>query len=533
MLIDNTTGSILEEEGLYQVTVSASAKNFADGIKVYLSKEYGEDWIDFCKTLGYNAVQEIVGDVATITGKEYLNSMLDILNNIKIITDNAKKFADYAGQASEILRAPMDVAVKSGGEVDKYVKRMTAKCPVDVYVYNPKGELCGAIENNKIVVDTLETFMEVTGDRKTVWLNDKNYTVRLVSRDEGTMDYTIDEYVLGEETRTVAFEDVPLSVGLSYQADIPEKLDVPASDYALTSNTGKIIYADSDSNESGNLPVDEGPLHEGSSGSANSNFVSYFITVPTEVENGSVTIRPTRAEKGDTITITATPDPGYEVGEIIVTDRNGREITVRSEGGNRYTFTMPSSLVKVSATFVQIEESTAQIIFQDVTADTYYYDAVLWAVEHGITTGVTATTFSPNGVCTRAQIVTFLWRANGSPVPQTGVNPFTDVSPDAYYYDAVLWAVEEGITSGTTATSFSPNSGCTRAQAATFLWRSEGFPAASGSSFNDVADDAYYADAVDWAVASGVTLGTTASTFSPNSGCTRAQIVTFLYRAMA
>lgn len=271
----------------------------------------------------------------------------------------------------------------------------------------------------------------------------------------------------------------------------------------------------------------------GSSTSGESSSANYSIAIPTEVENGSVAVRPTRAEKGDTVTITAIPDPGYEVNEIIVTDRNGREITVRNEGGNRYIFTMPSSQVKVDAAFVQIEESTPQIVFQDVTVAAYYYDAALWAVEQGITTGVTATTFNPNGVCTRAQIVTFLWRANGSPAPQTGVNPFADVSPGAYYYDAVLWAVEEDITSGTTDTSFSPNSGCTRAQAATFLWRSEGSPADTGSStFTDVADNAYYADAVDWAVANGITLGTTASTFSPNSGCTRAQIVTFLYRAM-
>lgn len=294
-------------------------------------------------------------------------------------------------------------------------------------------------------------------------------------------------------------------------------------------NVDTTVYAQWSKIDSSSGSSSGGTSTGGGSGSAN-----YSVTVSTGVENGSITALPARAEKGDTVTIIATPNEGYEVGEIIVTDRNGREITVRNEGGNRYTFTMPSSLVKVSATFVQVEESTPQIIFQDVTADTYYYDAVLWAVEHGITTGVTATTFNPNGVCTRAQIVAFLWRANGSPVPQTGVNPFTDVSPDAYYYDAVLWAVEEGITSGTTATSFSPNSGCTRAQAATFLWRSVGFPAdTSSSSFTDVADNAYYADAVKWAVANGVTLGTTASTFSPHSGCTRAQIVTFLYRAIA
>ena len=156
-----------------------------------------------------------------------------------------------------------------------------------------------------------------------------------------------------------------------------------------------------------------------------------------------------------------------------------------------------------------------------------------WAVGEGITNGTTATTFSPNNACTRAQMVTFLWRAAGEPEPETTVNPFTDVSESAYYYEAVLWAVEQGITNGTTATTFAPNATVTRGQTVTFLWRNAGSPATGNGSFTDVAAEAFYASAVAWAVSEGITNGTTATTFSPNSNCTRAQIVTFLYRDLA
>jgi len=171
--------------------------------------------------------------------------------------------------------------------------------------------------------------------------------------------------------------------------------------------------------------------------------------------------------------------------------------------------------------------------FTDVPFDAYYQGAVGWAVRHGVTSGVTETTFAPDAPCTRAQAVTFLWRAAGSPEPQSSVNPFTDVKTDAYYYDAVLWAIEQGITKGTSDTTFSPNATCTRAQIVTFLWRSQASPAAGAAHpFADVAGNAYYAEAVKWAVLEGVTSGTTATTFSPNDNCTRAQIVTFLFRAI-
>ena len=176
-------------------------------------------------------------------------------------------------------------------------------------------------------------------------------------------------------------------------------------------------------------------------------------------------------------------------------------------------------------------EQPSQKGFNDVKPGDYFYDAVNWAVEKGITTGTSATTFFPNASCTRAQIVTFLWRASGSPEPKTASNPFTDVAANAYYCKAVLWAVENGITTGTSATTFSPDAPCTRAQGVTFLWRANGSKAASAAaSFTDVASDAYYAPAVAWAAEQNVTSGVGNGLFSSDTTCTRAQIVSMLYR---
>ena len=269
-----------------------------------------------------------------------------------------------------------------------------------------------------------------------------------------------------------------------------------------------------------------------SDGGSGSPSGEYLITVD-RVTGGTVRVNPGRADKGDTVTITVTPKAGYELDELTVTDSKGSELNVRSAGSNKYTFEMPGSRVTVSASFARTGESGSDMPFTDVSAGAYFFDAVRWAAEEGITSGVTGTTFAPGRSCTRAQIITFLWRANGSPRAENTKNPFTDVSADAYYYDAVLWAVEEGITSGVTGTTFAPDASCTRAQAAVMLWRAEGSPAVSGTNpFRDVADDDYYADAVVWAVKNGVTQGTTAATFEPGEACTRAQIVTFLYRAL-
>ena len=264
-------------------------------------------------------------------------------------------------------------------------------------------------------------------------------------------------------------------------------------------------------------------------GSTGGGVTTYPITVKS-AKNGDVTASHKSAAKGTTSTLTVDPDKGYVLDTLTVLDGKDKEIKLTEKNG-KYTFTMPASKVTVAAMF-KAEQSTGKNPFTDVPAGSYYEDAVIWAVDKGITTGTSATTFNPNGICTRAQAVTFLWRAAGSPAAKSAVMPFADVKAGSYYYDAVLWAVENGITKGTSDTMFSPDATCTRAQIVTFLWRSQKFPAAgTANPFADVAADTYYIDAVLWAVKHNITVGTTFSIFSPDEECTRAQIVTFLYRA--
>ena len=265
-----------------------------------------------------------------------------------------------------------------------------------------------------------------------------------------------------------------------------------------------------------------------SSGTTSSGTTSsYPVSVP-RVDNGSISVTPGSASKGTTVTLTVKPDEGYALDKLTVTDKDGNRLSLSDKGDGKYTFTMPDGKVSVDASFSKI---AASVSFRDVNQSDYYYDAVQWAVEKGITEGTSATTFSPGASCTRAQMVTFLYRAAGSPAPKSTVNPFTDVSANDYYYNAVLWAVENGITTGVSADRFAPGATVSRAQTVTFLYRANGSPAANGASFSDVAADEYYANAVAWAVRSGITTGTGNGKFSPSADCTRGQIVTFLYRS--
>ena len=275
------------------------------------------------------------------------------------------------------------------------------------------------------------------------------------------------------------------------------------------------------------IKVVSSSAHTGDSGSSDT---TYGITVKS-AKNGDVTASHKSASKGTTVTLTVDPDKGYVLDTLTVLDGKDKEIKLTEKNG-KYTFTMPAGKVTVEGKF-KAEQSTGKNPFTDVPVGCYYEDAVIWAVDKGITAGTDATTFNPDGPCTRAQIVTFLWRAAGSPEPKSKVMPFTDVPSGSYYYDAVLWAMEQGITKGTSDTAFSPNASCTRAQIVTFLWRANGSPAVSGNSaFTDVASDAYYAAAVAWAEKNGVTGGIGNGLFGSGNNCTRAQIVTFIYRSV-
>ena len=264
-----------------------------------------------------------------------------------------------------------------------------------------------------------------------------------------------------------------------------------------------------------------------SSGSSSSN-PTYSVTTPSKSENGGVAVSSKNARKGDTVTVTVTPDAGYQLDKLTVTDKNGNVLKLTDKGDGKYSFTMPDGKVEIKAVFAKKVETSP---FGDVSADAYYYKAVQWAQEKGITDGISSDLFGPKQPCTRSQIVTFLWRAAGSPEPKGTAAGMTDVVPGSYYAKAVAWAVENGITTGTAEGTFSPDATCTRAQAVTFLARAQNAKATGKTAFSDVPADSYFADAVAWAQANGVTTGTSETTFSPDSDCTRAQIVTFLYRA--
>ena len=271
------------------------------------------------------------------------------------------------------------------------------------------------------------------------------------------------------------------------------------------------------------------PVSPDSPSGSSSNPASDIDSISVDkAENGSVTVSPKNASKGDTVTITAKPDSGYVLDDLIVTDKNGNELKLIDKGNGKYTFIMPSGKVEVKVSFARDVEASP---FADVATDGYYYEAVKWAVKNGITDGVGNNLFAPGQLCTRAQIVTFLWRAAGSPASKSE-NSFSDVDTGSYYAKAVAWATENGITGGTGDGKFSPDDTCTRAQAVTFLARALNATAENKAKFRDVPTNAYYAVAVAWAAENGVTEGIGGGLFDPSGSCTRAQIVTFLWRSM-
>ena len=358
----------------------------------------------------------------------------------------------------------------------------------------------------------------LTVGKKTVTVKAKDQTAYVGDKAPvlGTDSYTVSGLVGEEKLTTQPTAKYVDAVGKETTPDMTKTGEtIIRASGAVASDNYTIRYED------GKLTVSTRPSSGGSHAS------SYTVSVD-KTENGAITVSPKSASKGDTVTITVKPDSGYQLDDLTVTDKNGKELKLTDKGNGKYNFTMPASRVEINVAFVKEVETSP---FSDVSTSAYYYEAVKWAQEKGITGGVGNGLFGPNQPCTRAQIVTFLWRAAGSPAPKDMSN-FADVPADAFYAKAVAWAVENGITSGTSDGKFSPDATCTRAQSVTFLYRASGAPAVSGSAaFSDVVADAYYASAVKWAEKSGITGGIGGGLFGSDNNCTRAQIVTFLFRA--
>ncbi len=374
-------------------------------------------------------------------------------------------------------------------------------------------------DDNEITVteneDGTYTYEQPAGDvTVTVELKNKTYAVTLIANGGIIRDGDVTEYTYG--------------VGAKLPTDVTRSGYRFRGWYDNEDCTGSVI-TEINTTDTGDKTFYAKWTYNGGGGGGKS---TDSVTAE-KPQNGTISINPQSASKGSTVTVTITPDKGYTLETLIVVDKNGKEIELVNEGDGKYTFKMPASEVAVKATFM--DDNTMLNFFVDVPADAYYYDAVLWAVKEGITNGTSDTTFSPNNSCTRAQMVTFLWKASGSPEPVESTCPFMDVRADAYYAKAVLWAVEQGITAGTSENTFSPNAPCTRGQMATFLWKVCGTPVPVGGTnpFTDVIENAYYAKAVRWAYEQEITGGTSATTFGSNDPCTRAQMVTFLYRIFA
>lgn len=403
------------------------------------------------------------------------------------------------------------VTPKEGCKITK------VECSAADFTTDESGVWTGTID--KLTGDTTFT---VTAEKKDVPKPPVKHTVTFDANGGSVSPETMET----DENGKLSALPTPTRDGCTFDGwyDAKDGGSKVSADKTYTEST--TIYAHWTKNSSGGGTSGGGGSSGGGGGVSTP---TYSVTAPDKTENGKVTISPKNASEGTEVTVKVTPDSGYALEGLTVTDKDGKKLKLTDKGSGIYTFTMPDGKVTVEAGF-RADAAEPVNPFVDVSGGAYYEDAVLWAVREGITSGTTATTFSPGASCTRAQMVTFLWRAAGSP-KASGSNPFRDVSADTYYYDAVLWAVENGITSGISADAFAPDAMVTRAQTVTFLYRAAGSPAATpGSSFSDVSGNAYYADAVSWAVEKGITTGTAAAAFSPDADCTRAQIVTFLYR---
>ena len=476
----------IESTNLGSTTVPGSDMKYSEvpAIQAALAKGYSDIWA--AKTAeAANAALEASKENLLKTVKEYVKYLADTVYNNGAPTElNGNSYTvskENYGVAVDAIDSANNVSGVLGA-YDVMLDTQVCRTISSVSIMPDKESMVGSSTVTLIITKApTDAVVSVTCDDSTVAVKDNGGGTYTVSLPNITKTYTFTASIEQSDTYTAASTSCTVSV------------------------TRK---------------------SSGSSSSSSGSSGSYAVSAPS-TKNGDVTVSPKNASKGDRVTVTVTPDKGYELDKLTVKDASGNKLKLTDKGNGKYTFTMPGSKVTVSAEFV---EEQAASIFADVPADAYYAKAVEWAVKKGITNGKANGLFGSNDPCTRGQIVTFLWRAAGSPAPKGTAKVPADVLPGSYCYDAVAWALENGITNGLADGTFGVNNTCTRGQSVTFLYRAMGTAPTTVNGFTDVAAGDFYAEAVAWAVENGVTNGTSASTFSPNAGCTRAQIVTFLFR---
>ena len=476
----------IESTNLGSTTVPGSDMKYSEvpAIQAALAKDYSDIWA--AKTAeAANAALEASKENLLKTVKEYVKYLADTVYNNGAPTElNGNSYTvskENYGVAVDAIDSANNVSGVLGA-YDVMLDTQVCRTISSVSIMPDKESMVGSSTVTLTITKApTDAVVSVTCDDSTVAVKDNGGGTYTVSLPNITKTYTFTASIEQSDTYTAASTSCTVSV------------------------TRK---------------------SSGSSSSSSGSSGSYAVSAPS-TKNGDVTVSPKNASKGDRVTVTVTPDKGYELDKLTVKDASGNKLKLTDKGNGKYTFTMPGSKVTVSAEFV---EEQAASIFADVPADAYYAKAVEWAVKKGITNGKANGLFGSNDPCTRGQIVTFLWRAAGSPAPKGTAKVPADVLPGSYCYDAVAWALENGITNGLADGTFGVNNTCTRGQSVTFLYRAMGTAPTTVNGFTDVASNAFCAEAVAWAVENGVTNGTSASTFSPNAGCTRAQIVTFLFR---
>lgn len=567
---DNLYGYVAGCTNYGKVTSSASSKVAVGGIVgqnriTYDSDETAEgksSVIERCinngSISGTNSAGGIVGMSSLVEGsssenKPYIGAIRNCLNTGSV-SGSGSVAGGIAGslETSTNVENCLNIGAVSGTPVGAIAGVQLSSCKIaDSYYQNQENESLNAVgqlgtsngsstpsENEKISdTEAKATESKISSGEISWKLNTNNekkenseiwaINAKVPTLASGTVKPTYRVvFAFPKET-----DNVSVYTSAAGTAEIPDAARNMALTYKNNKNETEIFTGNTVVPADMTVTVAEKPASS-SGGGGGSSTPRYAVTVPDKTENGSLSVTPKNAKRGSSVTITATPDKGCEVDEIVAKDANGNKLTLKDNGDGTYTFTMPASKVTVTAAFAEkkAEPIVPEKLFADVSAEEYYYEAVKWASENGVTGGIGENLFGAKLPCTRAQIVTFLWRAAGSPEPK-GMSGFVDVSADAYYAKAVAWAVEQGIVSGTSATTFSPDAVCTRAQSVAFLYRAFGEKVNKAAGFSDVSTDAYYADAVAWAVENGVVSGIGGGLFAPDQDCARGQIVAFLYRA--